>query len=481
MPEISEKDCYGIDARALQASENWYKKESGEDMSLYEGISLGKMVEYKLMKYFVALFAGRSCPESVEGQSNKCPRDILKSFFWHLLVFMGRIGAAGKKNNSKKTILIEGYGKFIPLIKKLAREGNRVIVLGRLGFGKGLFHPNIFYYSWSKFKSMSLQAPMSFHDLIGESTFKSFNASALIKKKLDEVIHQDFPLIAASIFKIKKFLTAQKVDTIITLQDREGINRILTACGNSLGLDTIEIQHGTLANLPYLVSPISEKICVWGKASKEFYLKRKIDEKRIYIVGEPNLERLTRAGKAASSRTANLKPTVLFASQPFIDITSLDSPPNTLDLFKCLCETARNLPEIEFLIKFHPNENSKIKREILKGYRSGNVSVAERGLTNELLSSSHALITFSSSIVLEASLMEVPVIIVNLTGKRDFVPIADMGGAIGVYQKKDLIPAIKSVLYDEAVKKKLIKGQKRFVESYIDLGEPSLKRLIEVI
>ena len=409
MPEISEKDCYEIDARALQASENWYKKESGEDISLYEGISLGKMVEYKLMKYFVALFAGRPCPDwrsRVEGQSNKCPLDILKSFFWHFLVFFT---PHRKKTKFKQTILIEGYGKFITLIKRLAREGNRVIVLGRLGFGKGLFHPNVFYYPWSRLKgsippATSLRAEgeaiSSFLDCFVANasrndmrfTFKSFDAATFIKKKLEDIIQQDFSLIAASILKIKKFLIKQKVNTIIILQDREGINRILTACGNSLGLNTVEIQHGTLANLPYLVFPISRKICVWGKASKEFYLKRNIDEKRIYITGDPNFERLKKADPqriTGLKKTLGLspdKPVILFASQPFIDITSLDSPPNTLDLFKCFCEAAQDLPEIEFLIKFHPSENSERKREILKRHCCKNLFVAHRGVTDELLS-----------------------------------------------------------------------------------------------
>jgi len=472
---LDEEDCYEIDARALR----------GEDISPYEGIFLGKMAEYKLMKYFVALFKdiallaklrekenakafvfvddnspfSKGLKEfstrygietevvvpSRRGQSRKRLRRCLsffclKSLIWRFLVFAAKF--CRKKIKFKQTIVIEGYGKFIPLIKRLAEEGNRVIVLGRLGFEKALFQPNISYYPWARLR------------------------------KID---------------KIKKFLINRKVTTIITLQDRDGINRILVATGNSLGLNTIEIQHGTLANLPYLVSPISRKIFVWGKAGKEFYLKREIEQKRIYITGDPNLERLK---KADSQRITGLKktlglvsdkPTILFASQPFIKITSLDSPLKTLDLFEGICETAQKLPEVEFLIKFHPNENSEIKRAILKRYHSKNLFVAERGLINELLSLSHLLITFCSSIVLEASLLGVPIIMVNLTGKRDFLPVVEMGGALGVYEKKDLIPSIKCLLYDEGVRKKLIEGQERFIASQIDLGGDSLKRMVEII
>jgi len=474
---LSEEDCYEIDARALRGEdpstyegtkyfvaffkdiallEKFREKENANDFVFVDdGSPFSKRLKEFSTRYEIEteVVVPRDCPRFTERKLVESGvrsllvrglslafREILKSLIWWSLVFAAKF--CRKKTKFKQTILIEAYGKFIPLIKRLAEEGNRLIVMGRLGFEKALFQPNIFYYPCARLR------------------------------KID---------------KVKKFLIKQKVNTIITLQDRDGINRILVDSGNSLGLNTIEIQHGTLANFPHLVPPISRKIFVWGNAGKDFYLKRNIDEKRVYITGDPNLERLKKAGSqriTGLKKTLGLspdKPVVLFASQPFIEITSLDSPLKTLDLFKCICETAQKLPEIEFLIKFHPSENSEKKREILKRHRCKNLFVAHRGLTDELLSLSHAFITFCSSIVLEAGLLGVPTIMVNLTGRRDFLPVVEMGGAIGVYQKKDFISSIKSALYDEGIRKKLIDGQERFVKSQIDLGKDSLKRMVEEV
>jgi hypothetical protein len=529
---LTEKDCHEIDALALRVSENWYKEDSGKDLTSFEDISLGRMVEYKLMKYFVSLFKDiavlakireKENPESFVFIDDRAVfSGLLKEFSKkyaikkEALTFSSAAAETSARRNErrlrenikslilrlftllpkrsrvphKKTIIIEAYGKFIPLIKRLAKEGNRIILTGKSAFGKGLLHPNIFYYSWPSFqaKPVGCHCEQTFAAISSRSAvFDSFDAGPFIKKKLEETVSQDFPSIRAAIPEIKKFLTCREADAVITLQDRDGINRILAASGNFLGLNTVEIQHGTLSNLPHLVSPVSRKLCLWGRAGREFYLKRQIDEKRLHIVGDSNLNELKRAGCRETAKLRKIlglspgKPTVLFASQPFIKISSLDSPLETLDLFECVCEAAQKLPEIEFLIKFHPGEDSKPKREILKRYRSGNCIVAGRGVSAELLSLSSLLITFCSSIVLEASLLKVPVITVNLTGKKDFLPLAEMGGALGVYRKKDLIPSVKAALYDKEIQKKLGEGQERFIESQIDLREDSFKKMAEVI
>lgn len=537
---LSEEDCNEIDAAALSLAEGWYKDRAGKDYTIYEDISLGEMAEYKLMKYLVRVlkdialllqvkekerpsafvfiddnsilsellkeFSSRYgiktealsfSPEAVSFPSRTSwRRNSLKTIVWSILAFFQRL--ARKKKEYKPTIVIEAYGKFTPLIKRLAQEGYKIIIFGRLGLEKDLFRPNIFYRRWPGLFTLSEgsarednflneQLEKELRPFLRGFTFRSFNAGGLILKKLREVINSDFLALREDILKTTAFLKCQAVKTIITLQDRDGLNRLLVACGNSLGLKTIEIQHGTLANLPYLVSPISQKLGVWGRAGKEFYLKRKIEEKRIHMVGDFYLENLK---KSSPGRIINLKkalglnsskPTILFASQPFIEITSLDSPLKTLDIFEAVAELSQEVREVEFLVKFHPSEKADIKRKILKERDGKNIFIAEKGLVSELLSLSQVLITFCSSIVIEAAILGVPIIALNLTTRKDFLPIVEMGAALGAYRKEDLALLIKSVLYDEKTRDSLAEGRKRFINFQIDSNNTSLERIMELI
>lgn len=532
---LSEEDCYEIDAAALRLAEGWYKDRVGKDHTICDDISLGKMVEYKLMKYLVRVLKDialllkikekerpsafifiddssilsellkefssgygiktETLPFSPEPVSppprTSWLRDSPKTMVWYILALFQRL--ARKKKEYKQTVAIEAYGKFIPLIKKLVQGGYKIIILGRLGLEKDLFKPNIFYRHWPDLNKIKVKAAnlKVAEDILSNIppdlwVFRSFNCGGLILKKLREVINSDFLALREAILKTTAFLSCHEVKTIITLQDRDGLNRLLVACGNSRGLKTIEIQHGTLANLPYLVSPISQKLCVWGRAGKEFYLKRKIEKKRIHIVGDFYLEGLK---KSSPERTVNLKkalglnlskPTILFASQPFIEISSLDSPLKTLDIFEAVVELSQEVREAEFLVKFHPSEKADIKRKILKERGYKNILIAEKGLVSELLSISQVLITFCSSIVIEAAILGVPIITLNLTARKDFLPIVEMGAALAAYRKEELVPQIKSVLYDEKTRQTLAEGRKRFINFQIDPSS-SLGRIMELI
>lgn len=203
-----------------------------------------------------------------------------------------------------------------------------------------------------------------------------------------------------------------------------------------------------------------------------------MEEKRLHITGDLYLEGIKKSRPRLGPRP---KPTVLFASQPFIEITSLDSPLNTLDTFEAVIETANKLPEYEFLIKFHPSEKTAIKRKILEGCGYKNVFIAEKGVVTELLSLSQLLITFCSSIVMEAAILGVPIITLNLSRRKDFLPIVEMGGALAAYRKEDLVPLIKSVLGDGKTREKMAEGQKGFINFQLDLTNESLGRIMELI
>ena len=92
------------------------------------------------------------------------------------------------------------------------------------------------------------------------------------------------------------------------------------------------------------------------------------------------------------------------------------------------------------------------------------------------------MITVSSTTGLETLIMGKYLITINLSGKPDEMPYAESGAAIGVYKPKDIAPAIKSILEDQIVRKKLTKKTKVFIydQCYKIDGKAS-ERIINMI
>ena len=87
--------------------------------------------------------------------------------------------------------------------------------------------------------------------------------------------------------------------------------------------------------------------------------------------------------------------------------------------------------------------------------------------------------TFSTS-GLEAVVLNKPVITINLTGRPDPVDYAEKGVAIGVYKGKNLYYAINNALYNEDVRKSLLRERKKYKRDYFLDGKAS-ERISNVI
>ena len=97
-----------------------------------------------------------------------------------------------------------------------------------------------------------------------------------------------------------------------------------------------------------------------------------------------------------------------------------------------------------------------------------------------MVASSDILITVSSTVAIEAALLDKPIICINATDEDS--AYTSSGIAIEVRKLEELIPAIKNALYNEEVRGKLADARKKFVYeyAYIQDGEAS-KRVADLI
>jgi len=119
------------------------------------------------------------------------------------------------------------------------------------------------------------------------------------------------------------------------------------------------------------------------------------------------------------------------------------------------------------VIKLHPSDsptNIRLYRTLVQA-GDDRVQVVPHGTLplDELLSSCDLMVTRDSTVVLEANLLDKPVITINLSEWDEELPYAATGGALGVYNYEDIGPAIKAVLQDETVRRRLAQTRPDFL------------------
>jgi len=78
-----------------------------------------------------------------------------------------------------------------------------------------------------------------------------------------------------------------------------------------------------------------------------------------------------------------------------------------------------------------------------------------------------AMVTRSSTVVFEANLIGTPTITIDLSGRDDRVPYAEMGGAVGVYERRDILPQLRGVLFDEKLREDLAQKRDEFMPAHV--------------
>ena len=120
-------------------------------------------------------------------------------------------------------------------------------------------------------------------------------------------------------------------------------------------------------------------------------------------------------------------------------------------------------------------------REIARRYKQV-ILHGSREDTARLLALSDVVIILSSTVGIEAALLDKPIICINIANQEPDSIYVSRGVAIEVRKMDQLIPAIKDALYNEEVRTRLAEARKKFVydQAYIQDGQ-ALKRVADLI
>ena len=97
-----------------------------------------------------------------------------------------------------------------------------------------------------------------------------------------------------------------------------------------------------------------------------------------------------------------------------------------------------------------------------------------------MIAQAQCLLTVDSTVVLEANLLDTPVVVVNLTGNRDRFPFVADGGAVGANRYEDILPTLREVLETRGAT--LAQTREGFLKKHLGFSDGrSTQRVVEAI
>ncbi len=439
-----------------------------EDFLTYRGISLIDRSEYEL----------------ILTKQTKILVSPIVNFVKQCKMLMRHIISKPNPDNKGKVLFLiythSHINTSIPIIKMLKEKA---LVVKRDGFtnnvAKELKQRNIAYNDiegyFTKESSRNIRKarkPLKnrYKELLKTGEFDKQNLGYLF------LIY--FPEMIRHIEIINNMLSFEKPKLFVVLNEKTTLGDIAVALAKQRGIKTMCIQHGAMGYVSGFVPVAVDKIAVWGNSAKRALIHESVPKEKIVITGAPQFDNLTGFNAKMEEdikKEINLDPSkkyILFTTQTF---------PYVEEAVRCVCKAVKSIPSLQLVIKTHPSEYSTKKYErIIKESRVR--GILTKKYLHPLMKGCSAMLTVASTTGFEALIMGKPLIIINLSGKPDVLPYAESGAAIGVYKPKDIKPAIKSVLENQNMRKKLAKKAKKFIyEQCYKLDNKDSERVVKLI
>jgi len=135
---------------------------------------------------------------------------------------------------------------------------------------------------------------------------------------------------------------------------------------------------------------------------------------------------------------------------------------------------------VHLVVKIHPIESLDYYHSILRGKRA--IIRKDIVLADVINISDMVLISGSSTTVLEAGVLQKPVVLLKVFNEIDLVPYVKMGLAVGVYSFVELKPIVEELLYNQVSREKCLDRAKLFYDSNKEFTDgKATERIVDLI
>jgi len=290
--------------------------------------------------------------------------------------------------------------------------------------------------------------------------YKEVNLSSLLANMFDYLYIIGYLQSAFYLEGLNNLFVYSKPKLIITHGEGQKKNNIIINLSKKYGLKSLFVMHGSFG-INYLYGNLlSDNVSVYGQKYKDILTYLGNESEKIVITGNPAWDYLVEDDfKNKDVLNLNLphnKNIIILATMifPFELRNNLVYP---------TIKALTHLPDCHLVIKLHPEEKPDFYKELINQYELNATIVEDLSLLHPLIKISKLVIISNSTVGLETLILNKPLIDINLTNKPYYQDYVKEGVALGIRKEEDLLPAIKSILENETIRKKLEKKRKRYV------------------
>jgi len=415
-------------------------------------------------------------------------RRILRNFRFRLR------SCARRGPQSRRSIVFVGVPDdvFLPIKKELDRNPRAIII--RIGacrfFARQRRHTSREAETMIERCRMMQEEGHFGRDL----TYANVRLAEILTSRFSQFFLERCPELIRCTEGMEEFIRHAKPSILVVMEDVSPMYRLITRLCRMSRISTLVIQHGMTAADPgvHPVVPVEADVqAVWGKLSKEWTIKRGKPPESQVITGNPRYDFIAhRSGTPDQARTAlsplglkSQEAVVVVAPSWYQPITSSYVPERDEAFIRNTLVGLKSFPELQVVVKLHPAYSSDYEamtRGVMDELQIS-IVITEYFLW-ELLETCDLLITDTSTVALEAILFDKPAIRYSPDPGLGSSAYAETKSIINVRERVELVRAIRDVLYDTDVRRKLALARRQAIYEYAHCQDgKASKRVAELI
>ncbi|MDP3938292.1 MAG: CDP-glycerol glycerophosphotransferase family protein [Deltaproteobacteria bacterium] len=251
---------------------------------------------------------------------------------------------------------------------------------------------------------------------------------------------------AAASLGLHRLFDAHPATMLVTASDTSFWGRCATLEANRRGIPSLTLQHGMMVGDMGYTPVVSTKFAAWGDASARWLQARGVPAEKIEVTGAPRLDAIVnrkpipRETIATQLRINPAARWIVLATNPITFARNAAMVGVARDGLRSWGEQA------VLIVKLHPSEDAAPYRALIAW--SDNAAVVRHGEVDlyDLLAAADAVLTFHSSVGLEAMMLERPVVSLEAFGEENPLPYAREGAAVSARSAAELVAALRREL-----------------------------------
>ncbi len=317
--------------------------------------------------------------------------------------------------------------------------------------------------------------------------YKGINVYKLLLPPLDFFFSKYLLEFLIYFEAIERMIELEKPEVMVIFSETDPFGRIMVAMARKKKIPCLGIQHGSIGiaegtfiedrsdiprgkGLNFPECPIPHITAVYGESAKEILVKyNKYNPRSIVITGQPRYDKFKHLDRIYSKENICKrlgldisKKIIVLATTPFYSKREQE------EFVEAAYKAVKNLPDVQLIVKVHPNETDiSIYKMLAEKRKLENFKIIRDVDIYKLLYSSDLMIGGISTTVIDASVLNKPVIVLDPTNKDLYAQMYIKSGAVlGASNTKEILQAIKDALFNPTTQEKLEKRRKEFISFY---------------